>query len=300
MAKNATSCTAGVTRIYRLEKDHIKVMALNLRCGRWDCPECAERKAKDIRDRLSAFMAKSKTFMYTLTFKQARAPEETWRNMPKVWNLFRTRIAQKYGKFDYIRIVETHKNTPYPHLHVVANINIPESVFGQIAVESGFGWQLYKSPCDEEAAYYVSKYLTKAWANEDSAFLRKKLRIRIVSWSRGLSALWSKPAKKPTVSVHANVALQSAESYEQLFQKEFPVAVKITHQKTYRRGHVWRIEHPMYHPFTLLQTALPNIAFAKATRIYRNIQRLLHDNEGVMCNGINIERPNGVNVSIQT
>ena len=29
MAKNANSCTAGVTRIYRLEKDHIKAMALN-------------------------------------------------------------------------------------------------------------------------------------------------------------------------------------------------------------------------------------------------------------------------------
>jgi len=255
-------CGSGVARIYQANENNIKVLAVKLRCGRWDCPSCAAHKARLIQERLKKFLAANKCWMYTFTFYQDKPPEQKWREMPKIWNLFRTRVTQKYGKFSYIRVVESHKKTPYPHLHVVANVDIPESEFGELAVECGFGYQLKKRECDEKAPYYVTKYLTKEWDNKDSIFLRNKCKIRVVSWSRDLSKLWAQPAKKPTVSVHANVALAPPDFYKNLFRLEFPKGIKISLDNTYRRGHVWTIEHPNIHPYDLLRKAIPNIVFS--------------------------------------
>ena len=263
MTDGSKKCNSGVARIYRAEADHVKVLAINLRCGRWDCPDCAEHKADLIRDRLKKFIAEKQTWMYTFTFYQDIPPKKQWQRMPKVWNLFRTRIAQKYGRFNYIRVVECHKNTPYPHMHVVADVDISDTDFGKIAVESGFGYQLKKRKCDDRAPHYITKYLTKAWENKDGIFLRQKTKTRVVSWSRGLSKLWSLPPQKPTVAVHAATVLTSAPQYETTFKQEFPDGVIITHQNTYRRGHIWHISHPNYSPLDLLRAAELDILYPR-------------------------------------
>jgi hypothetical protein len=84
-------------------------------------------------------------------------------------------------------VLESHNNSPYPHLHVIADIHIPETEFGRLAIKAGFGFQVrIKKITGIGAKYYLTKYLTKEWKNEEAWQLRKAYKCRIISFSRGL------------------------------------------------------------------------------------------------------------------
>lgn len=231
------SCGGQVVRYYRPEADHVKVLVFRPRCKAWRCPDCAKEKAGAIIKRLRPFIEQNKTYMYTFTFDNSLTAEETWRRMPKIWNLWRTRISQQFGKFQFCRVVEAHKNRPYPHLHVIANVNIPECQLGRITVECGFGYQLKKVPVtSDNAAFYVSKYLTKPWENEDAAYLREKLGVRIVSFSRGFTV--EKPPKPTNVwAVTAPGSLLTPDQYSSVIEREFGVNSVCTLVTQYKRGY---------------------------------------------------------------
>jgi hypothetical protein len=84
-------------------------------------------------------------------------------------------------------VLESHKQSDYPHLHIICDKHFPSKEFGPAAIHAGFGYQIREKRVDNiNAALYIAKYLTKEWTNEKSWDFRKRYRCRLISFSRGL------------------------------------------------------------------------------------------------------------------
>jgi hypothetical protein len=162
-------------------------MAIPIKCGKWDCPDCRKEKAAKYRKRMSKLYDGRKLYYMTFTYYHDITPDKAWATYNTAWNRFRTYISKQVGKFNYVRVLESHKSSPYPHLHVICDIYVPAVVFAMAAKRAGFGYQLdCQAITTEGAMKYVTKYLTKEWQNEEGSRLRKMHNCRIVSFSRGL------------------------------------------------------------------------------------------------------------------
>ena len=161
--------------------------AFPLRCKSWDCPECRKFKARGYQKRMKCIHDGRKLYFYTLTYFHNNTPDEAWATYNAAWNRLRTNLRKQFGAFKYIRVLESHTESPYPHLHVIADKLFPTSKFGYSAVAAGFGYQIKVKPVTGEgAARYISKYLTKEWTNDKAWSYRKKYRCRLISFSGGL------------------------------------------------------------------------------------------------------------------
>jgi len=164
-----------------------RFIAAPVRCHSWNCPVCRKQKARDYRRRMDRLDTLPQLFFYTLTYYHSISPDEAWATYNKAWNRLRTAISKKYGRFNYVRVLESHSASPFPHLHVIADVNVRAVDLGRMATKAGFGYQIRaKAITGNGAKDYVAKYVTKEWTNETSARLREKHRCRIISFSRGL------------------------------------------------------------------------------------------------------------------
>jgi hypothetical protein len=164
-----------------------KYLAFPMRCKTWDCPVCRPIKALNYKERMKKLKCLQNLNFYTLTFFHSAPPAEVWENASKCWNRLRTNLRNRFGPFNYVRILETHKNSPYPHFHFVADYRFPPTALGTAAVAAGFGYQIDSQAIDSDRALdYVLKYLTKEWPRDDSKEYRKQYKCRIISFSRGL------------------------------------------------------------------------------------------------------------------
>lgn len=158
-----------------------------LRCHAWDCPLCAKQKAEMYRVRMRPLFARENLHMYTFTYYHSKSPMEVWLEYSKAWNRMRTAIVKRFGETHYCRVLESHKKSPYPHLHVIMDRHLPADWLNRELISAGFGYQCEQHPVtDSQAALYITKYLTKVWPREDSILFRKAARARIISFSRGV------------------------------------------------------------------------------------------------------------------
>jgi hypothetical protein len=164
-----------------------RYVAFPLACKSWDCPDCRKVKAQGYRDRMQRINDGRRLYMLTLTYFHSLTPDEAWKSYNDAWNRLRTNLTKRCGSFDYIRVLESHNKSPYPHLHVILDMYIKPTVLGVAAVSAGFGYQIKCKPITTEGAFhYVKKYLTKEWKNKEAWWHRKKNRCRLISFSRGL------------------------------------------------------------------------------------------------------------------
>lgn len=158
-----------------------------MRCKSWDCPTCRKVKAEQYRQRMGRLDDGRPLYFLTLTYYHSQSPIEAWRTYNVAWNRLRTNISKQLGGFDYIRILESHNDSPYPHLHIIMDKHVSPSKLGRWAVDAGFGFQITMKKITTDGAFaYVRKYITKEWKNKEGWELRKKCRCRIISFSRGL------------------------------------------------------------------------------------------------------------------
>jgi hypothetical protein len=166
-----------------------KYLTFPMRCKSWDCPKCRKIKTEEYRKRMDAFQELPNLYFYTLTYDHSASLADTWATYNSAWNRLRTALAKRYGKFNYVRVLEPHKDPCYPHVHVIADKYFEPSYFGPEAVSAGFGWQLDSKKIDgPEALSYIVKYLSKEWPSQEAVALRKQYRCRIITFSRGLLA----------------------------------------------------------------------------------------------------------------
>jgi hypothetical protein len=154
-----------------------------LRCHSWDCPDCARVKSKIYRERMAPLFDGRPLWMYTFTYYHDRPPLEVWRDYSRAWNRLRTAATKKYGGINYARILEHHHQSPYPHLHVIADVDLADTWLAGELASAGFGYQAKKKPVTSpEAVTYVTKYLNKPWTDDACKKIRRVLHLRIISF----------------------------------------------------------------------------------------------------------------------
>lgn len=166
------------------------------RCKSWSCNTCRAIKARIVREYIKANFTSNNLFMITLTFYHSGTALEAWENVGPCWNRMRTYITKRFGKFNYLRIVEPHKDGGWPHLHVLIDGYILDTEIIKRVTEWGFGWNF---SCvrvhPDSVANYLSKYLTKPWPAGTAEFNRVASKCRIVSVSRGMPAIFTKESE---------------------------------------------------------------------------------------------------------
>lgn len=193
-----TICGTSYLSVFQENGTVRRYKAFPLRCKSWDCEYCRRVKAKEYKKRIAALFDGRKLFFYTLTYFHNCSEESAWMTYNAAWNRLRTNLRKQYGRFSYVRVLESHSKSNYPHLHIIADKHFPAWKFGQSVIAAGFGYQIAaKEITGAGAATYITKYLTKEWTNEDSWNLRKKAHARIISFSsdlcgdRGRKGVWS-------------------------------------------------------------------------------------------------------------
>jgi hypothetical protein len=194
-SKSAQNCGKSFASMFCIEGGQTRYQVIPLKCGSWDCKTCRRRKALLYRRLIDRVFCRKQVYMWTLTYYHSSGEETAWKNYNNAWNHLATLIRQRHGPFGFVRVLETHKTSCYPHLHVLTDLYVGAVEFGHLATAAGFGYQMnWKRIDDVTAGSYISKYLTKPWPREDSLGYRRTLRLRIVTMSRGL---YSKPVKCP-------------------------------------------------------------------------------------------------------
>jgi hypothetical protein len=180
-------CSKWFCAVTKDNQETTRYLSIPMRCKSWDCHVCRRIKTDEYAKRMEKLHQFKNLWFYTLTYFHSCSPDEAWKTYSAAWNRFRTAIAKKYGSFNYVRVLESHKKSPYPHLHIIADVDIPPTYFNKEALSAGFGYQIDKQKITSDMAFgYIRKYLQKEWTNEEARWLRKKYRCRLVSFSRGL------------------------------------------------------------------------------------------------------------------
>jgi hypothetical protein len=172
-----------------------EVAFIPLLCKSWSCETCRPKKAEIVR----AFIRKSfigkKVWMMTFTFYHSGTALDAWKKIGSCVNRMLTYARLHCGAFDYIRVVEPHKDGSWPHVHLLSTVPFSDTTFVKLVTDWGFGWNFHCAPIDAlKASNYVSKYLTKPWPEGDADLLRQISKTRIVSCSRSLGSIFSKPS----------------------------------------------------------------------------------------------------------
>jgi hypothetical protein len=183
LRQDLKNCERYFIGLKTINGDAVRYKAFPARCSTWECPICARIKSHKYQLRMRPLFEKKQLFFYTLTFYHSQRPDAVWSNVSRVWNRFRTAAVKQFGSINYVRVLEHHKKSPYPHLHIIADTLLPATWLGAEAVRAGFGYQIDSKPITSKgAAIYVSKYLSKPWSDPYCSAIRKGLRLRVISF----------------------------------------------------------------------------------------------------------------------
>jgi hypothetical protein len=177
-------CRSSFLAVRYDQQDTLRYKGFLLRCKTWDCPHCRSIKAAAYRERMTQLWQKPQLYMYTLTYFHDKRPDDAWATYNAAWNKLRTNLRKQYGHFSFVRVLESHNASPYPHLHIICDMYFPPKKLHSACISAGFGYQISgKKITGTGAANYITKYLTKEWSNEQSKILRKTSRCRLISFS---------------------------------------------------------------------------------------------------------------------
>jgi len=133
-------------------------------CKRWECPDCGPRLAKKARRKLNAG---SPTALLTLTSKYGSHATAlaAFRALSTAINRLFKRLRRRYPKqaIEYALVWETTQQN-WPHVHILLRSGfIPQAFIAECwrQLTGSFIVDIRKIQGQEDAARYVSKYLTK-------------------------------------------------------------------------------------------------------------------------------------------
>ena len=89
-----------------------------LRCKRWSCPTCGRKKTRATIARVKAGMALGTCRFLTLTSPAGECPDESYARFPARWKRMHMRLERRFGRIQYVAVVEPQKRGA-AHVHVV-------------------------------------------------------------------------------------------------------------------------------------------------------------------------------------
>ena len=133
-----------------------------LACKRWECRTCGQKKMRATIARIHKGMAGGGTCrFFTITSPGGEDTDTTYKQLPKRWKRLHERIARRFGRIEYVTVVEAQKRGA-AHLHVVyRGPFIPQRWLSRAAEAAGFGRIADIRRPPRAIAGYVAKYLAK-------------------------------------------------------------------------------------------------------------------------------------------
>lgn len=159
-------------------------------CQKWECEVCGPEKRRKMIRRIIA--ARPNKFL-TLTTKihEGKSPRDEYDSTRRSLSVLMREMGQKYGKTEYVRILEATKRG-YPHYHLLLRGPFwpREDIKTRWERLTG-AWLVDIRPVkgSKHVAVYVAKYLTK---QNNVEFTRQR-----VSASRGF---WQKAEKRDNMA----------------------------------------------------------------------------------------------------
>lgn len=188
----SSKCYTHYMHLAKLDAGVKQEIFVPVRCKSWGCESCRLIKARLVMSFIQRVFAGQSLFMLTFTDPHKGAAVDAWRSLGCKWNLFRTWATKKYGKFQYVRIIEPHKKGAWPHMHVLVNVDMGDASIRARLKNWGFGYIFDKMEISVKgASQYVSGYLTKKWPGNQANYYRQVTRTRIVQASQSLGAIFS-------------------------------------------------------------------------------------------------------------
>jgi len=185
--------------------DGDKLLIARTRCKMWTCPYCAAINQKKWRARIIEHIENSDCpwTWFTLTAHSKKRGLASLTNIRKAWDSLMKRMKRKYGKFQYCRVFERHKDGSY-HLHAIAGFH-----FGDIrerkarkdgtrtkysvwlktnATALQLGYYTHADDIERHHSGYIASYVTK-YMTKLSEFAKTEIgRVRRIQVSQG----WAK------------------------------------------------------------------------------------------------------------
>ena len=132
-----------------------------LTCKRWECRTCGPNKVRATIGRIRRGMTAGECRFFTITSPGREVPQTSYAELPRRWKRLHERIARRFGRIEYVTVVEAQKRG-HAHLHVVyRGPFIPQSWLSRAAKASGFGPIVDIRRPPRTIATYVAKYLAK-------------------------------------------------------------------------------------------------------------------------------------------
>jgi hypothetical protein len=203
----ASYCGVGFQVLKSKDVLNESVAAFIQRCKSWDCAVCRRVKASKLESFMQRNLVGINLYAFTFTFYHREPVGVAWQNVGRRWNALLTRIRAHNKGIGYVRVLEPHKESPYPHLHVIFDRYVDCSKMAVWLKNSGFGWNMLSTPISSENFQrYMTKYLTKEWPDESTSSLRRASRCRVVSASRRFGAIFARPAQWTKVVRNCSIA----------------------------------------------------------------------------------------------
>jgi hypothetical protein len=133
-----------------------------LRCKSWRCRRCGPKKVRRTIAIIQAGMAAGFIRFATFTARGDEDPTTSFREATRRWKRLALRIERRWGKFEYLIVVEPQKRG-HAHLHVLIRGRrfLPQRHLARMAQECGFGRVADIKAGHPQLAGYLAKYLTK-------------------------------------------------------------------------------------------------------------------------------------------
>lgn len=209
--------------------DGDKLLIARTRCKMWTCPHCATVNQKMWRARIIQHISDNKELnwtWFTLTAHSKKRGIASLANLRQAWDTLMKRMKRKFGKFQYCRVFERHKDGSF-HLHAIASFwfgDIKErksrkdgtktkySVWLKTnASELKLGYYTHADDIETSHAGYIASYVTKYMTKLSDIAKDEFGRIRRIQVSQGWTK-WAKASESMTWQLEGGIFEQDLDN----------------------------------------------------------------------------------------
>src|SRR5574344_2811572 len=115
------------------------IKCFNLPCNKWDCEDCAKRKAIILGNRVKAGFQGERVRFATFTDNGKGTLCERLQMLKTAWNRLRLALSRQYNLTKFFWVLEFGGKRGRPHLHCLLNCYIPQRKLSELAAKCGFG-----------------------------------------------------------------------------------------------------------------------------------------------------------------
>ena len=184
----------------------ISIKCFNLPCNKWDCEDCAKRKAIILGNRVKAGFAGERIRFATFTDSGKGSLCQRLQMLKTAWNRLRLALSRQYSLTKFFWVLEFGGKRGRPHLHCLLNCYIPQRKLSELASAAGFGSVVDIREVKDGGGFgYVFKYLSKDCGLKSGAAALRSIRGRRFGLSRNIPPLVTNSMTSCTATYSSDV-----------------------------------------------------------------------------------------------